>query len=366
MSNEVRDLLHNAAAKPSSAADVAGAWRRGRRMRAQRMAVSGLAVVAIVAIASLAAANVLPDDGKSVPPAATGTSAPGDCRTRTADEIPPWARSANPPSGVAHALSDDGNVAYFIFSDPMIAGHRTDRENKILWIVRQPRDGQPLKITATLPGSTLDPVHYSFPADSAPGEIYPSVVDVPAPGCWHLELAWNGHRSSVDLGYGASDEPVTTTTSTPATTTTTLPAVSGTTCRTEDLTLTISPGSGAAGSVGYDLEFRNHASTGSCTMTGYPGVSFLDAEGHQIGVPAVRNPGLSYTPVTVGPGATVYALLIVGNPDMRNCPVSTPRKIRVFPPNQTADIRLPVEGLRLCATSTSASSINPVVDHRSA
>jgi len=322
-------------------------------MRAQRRAVSGLAVVAIIAIGTLTAASVLPNDGEPSRPVAPVTTAPGTCLTRSTPDVPSWAKSANPPSAVPHALTADGNVLYFVFSDPMIAGHPTDRQNKILWIVRQPRDGQPLKITATLPGSTLEPVHYSFPANSAPGEIYPSVVDVPAPGCWHFDLAWNGHHSSADLGYAALDQPVTTTT-----TTTTIPAASASTCHTANLTVTIGQANGAAGSVGYELGFRND-STSSCTMTGYPGVSFLDASGNQIGVPAGRNQ-MAHTPVTVAPGATAYALLVVGNPDVYNCPVAVPQQVRVYPPNETDSADVYAAGIRTCSNQVVDSHINPV------
>jgi hypothetical protein len=326
-------------------------------MRAQRMVVSGLAVVAIVAIGTLAAVNVLPNDGNSPRPVPPATGAHGPCLTLNRPAVPSWAKSANPPSGVPHALTADGNVLYFVFSDPMIAGHPTDRQNKILWIVRQPRDGQPLKITGTLPGTNVAPVHYSFPADSAPGEIYPSVVDVPAPGCWHFDLAWNGHRSSVDLGYGAIDQPVATTTTTTVTTTT-IPAASASTCHTAELTVTIGQPSGAAGSVGYELGFRNDSPL-PCTMNGYPGVSFLDGSGNQIGVPADRNQ-IAHTPVTVAPGATAYALLVVGNPDVYNCPVAVPQKLKVYPPNETAFALVDAVGIRTCSNQVVDSHVNPV------
>src|SRR4051812_2026935 len=155
MSNEVRGLLHAAATKPTSDADVAGAWRRGRRMRAQRLVVSGLAVVAIVAIAALGAIAVMPDDRDAVPPAETVPTEPVVCNAlSTQPDIPSWVDSANPPNGVPHLVSPDGNVVAVVFARPLQAGTRTDgTSNKILWIMRQPRNGQPLRLTATLPES---------------------------------------------------------------------------------------------------------------------------------------------------------------------------------------------------------------------
>ena len=44
-------------------------------------------------------------------------------------------------------------------------------------------------------------VSFSFPADSAPGEISPSIVDVPEPGCWRFTLEWDGNAATLDLSY---------------------------------------------------------------------------------------------------------------------------------------------------------------------
>jgi hypothetical protein len=70
---------------------------------------------------------------------------------------------------------------------------------------------------------------------------------------------------------------------------------------------------------------------------------------------------MAHTPVTVAPGATAYALLIVGNPDVYNCPVGMPTQVRVFPPNERADARVDVNGLRVCSNQVTGSHINPVV-----
>jgi len=37
-------------------------------------------------------------------------------------------------------------------------------------------------------------------ASGGPG---PSIVDVPAPGCWRLTLSWSARRDSLDLQYRA-------------------------------------------------------------------------------------------------------------------------------------------------------------------
>jgi hypothetical protein len=44
-------------------------------------------------------------------------------------------------------------------------------------------------------------VRESLPADAGPGEIYPSYVNVPKPGCWQLSLRWAGHSDQLTLRY---------------------------------------------------------------------------------------------------------------------------------------------------------------------
>jgi hypothetical protein len=79
------------------------------------------------------------------------------------------------------------------------AGHPTNPANKVLWIVRFPREGHPLTITASQRTDRSQVVRISWPADSEPGEIYPSYVDLPKPGCWELSLAWGPHRASINI-----------------------------------------------------------------------------------------------------------------------------------------------------------------------
>ncbi len=109
-----------------------------------------------------------------------------------------WADSSSGFS-VPYSLATGGRAAAFFFADPLRAGHPANPANKVLWVVREPRDGMPLTIAARRAGSRSPTVRITRPADSGPGEIYPSYVDVPQAGCWRLALAWNGHRAAVDV-----------------------------------------------------------------------------------------------------------------------------------------------------------------------
>ena len=100
-------------------------------------------------------------------------------------------------------------------------------------------------------------------------------------------------------------------------------------------------------------------------MYGYPGVSFLDASGDQIGDPAQRQGGTP-TAVTLAAGGSAYASIAVTDPGIPPCSGSTAAtQVRVYPPGEThaATISAP-SGLLVCSSpNTSAylsSTVSPV------
>jgi hypothetical protein len=113
---------------------------------------------------------------------------------------PGWASSADPPR-IRYALAERGQVAGFVFGYPLMAGNPQPYSDKILWVVASPRDGMPLRVTGHPLGAAAPIVSSTWPADSAPGETYPSGIVVPSPGCWQFALSWNGHTDTVDLWY---------------------------------------------------------------------------------------------------------------------------------------------------------------------
>lgn len=121
------------------------------------------------------------------------------------------------------------------------------------------------------------------------------------------------------------------------------PAQSGaaSACATSALKVTVAtvPGGAAAGSSYYPIQFVN-VSAASCTLYGYPGVSFVAAQGgSQIGPAATRNPAMARQLVTLSPGQTVHAELQVidaENYPPADCGLVTAHWLKVYPPNQTA------------------------------
>ena len=110
-------------------------------------------------------------------------------------------------------------------------------------------------------------------------------------------------------------------------------------CATSGLKIKVdtSQGGAAAGSTYVPINFTNTTSS-TCTMFGYPGVSFVTSvPGSQLGRPAKRNPAIQATTVTLAPGAVAHATLQVaeaGNYDPSACKPVTAHWLRVYPPNQ--------------------------------
>jgi len=124
--------------------------------------------------------------------------------------IPVWLDQAagnNTPTFLPYAIASPATAGAFIFGYPLLAGHPTEPANKILWVVRTPRQGGPLIIDGHPLGLTAPVVHETRSADSSPGEIYPSAVDVPSAGCWHFTLTWATGRAEVDLEYVKARSP---------------------------------------------------------------------------------------------------------------------------------------------------------------
>lgn len=136
-------------------------------------------------------------------PPAGATSVAGGCGATPLyrGARPAWTAGANGPADLVQAMGRHGDVVGFLFGYPLRAGHPDDRANKILWVVREPRNGSELDVSGHPLGQAAPVVEQRQSADSSPGEIYPSIVDVPSPGCWAFTLRWNGHEDTIELPY---------------------------------------------------------------------------------------------------------------------------------------------------------------------
>ena len=104
----------------------------------------------------------------------------------------------NNPGDLPYAIADPPIAAGFLFSYPLRHG---PEGNKILWVVGAPRNGATLSITMHPLDAPQPVVLLTKPADSWPGEIYPSGETVPTAGCWVLTLRWGTHQAEAQLRF---------------------------------------------------------------------------------------------------------------------------------------------------------------------
>jgi len=154
------------------------------------------ALAALIAVSLVAASS--PASPASVAASSRAACVPTDIH---GGAPPKWTAAAfsdsSPGFKLPYALASHAAAAAFFWAPTLRAGHPTNPTNKVLWIVRYPRNGQPLRILARSGASPARTVHMSFPPDSSPGQIYPSYVDLPTPGCWRLTLRWDTRVASL-------------------------------------------------------------------------------------------------------------------------------------------------------------------------
>jgi hypothetical protein len=134
-------------------------------------------------------------------------------------------------------------------------------------------------------------------------------------------------------------------------------------CRSDRLegTLRFGPGAGSAGHVTSTLLLRNTGSA-ACTLRGYPGVSFVDAHGHRLGIPAGRE-GPAGATVTLRPGASAGARLTIADVGVyppAECRPTRASGLRVYPPGETAALYVP-HALRVCRGDERVATTGAVV-----
>ena len=124
----------------------------------------------------------------------------------------------------------------------------------------------------------------------------------------------------------------------PSTATTSASGATTAPCATAALAASVGRPDGTAGTIYYPVNLRNTGSS-TCTIQGYPGVSFVAGANNQVGQAAEHDPGSTAT-VTLSPGQTASATLGIvdaGNfpGDCQRTPVSG---LQSTPPGQTASL----------------------------
>jgi hypothetical protein len=117
------------------------------------------------------------------------------CGTVDRGVLPDWARAgfSDPHPKAPHVMARNGEITAILFGDPLSSPPDPQRGNKILWVARRTPPLGDLRITARQGERTVTRV-----VARGPG---PSIIDLPAAGCWDLTLRWSGHSDEMSLAY---------------------------------------------------------------------------------------------------------------------------------------------------------------------
>ena len=124
------------------------------------------------------------------------------------------------------------------------------------------------------------------------------------------------------------------------------------TCAASQLTAALGGGDAGAGNLYRYLVLTNHGST-PCSLTGFPGLSLLDAKGGQLGAPATFDHSMGYARVVLQPGASASDTVHTLNQGATSCS-GTSSSLRIYPPGDTASLVIPGQ-VTLCGGELSVS-----------
>jgi hypothetical protein len=98
-----------------------------------------------------------------------------------------------------YAVGRSDAIAALVFGYPLQSPPGASRNNKILWVSRKQFRFGDLHISAQ---RTRGATRVGRPVErSVAGGPGPSIIGLPAPGCWRLTLAWSDGRDTLDLRY---------------------------------------------------------------------------------------------------------------------------------------------------------------------
>jgi hypothetical protein len=136
---------------------------------------------------------------------ATVSSRPGStaCNSRVPTRLlPTWARTgfSNPRPRMPFVLASNGEIGAIVWGATLFSPPPRTHNNKILWVSRRLGvPGSDLRISARrLVGSIPEGPAVRRTVPGGPG---PSIINLPAAGCWRLSLRWSGRSDTLDLRY---------------------------------------------------------------------------------------------------------------------------------------------------------------------
>ncbi len=129
-------------------------------------------------------------------------------------------------------------------------------------------------------------------------------------------------------------------------------------CASSQLQLSLGETQGEAGSFDTPVILTNTGGA-PCTVSAYPGVSYINSSGQQLGPSAARTSGPHAEVITLQTGQAASALLHQTDPgdfDTSTCRPQKAQRLRVYPPGQTVPLSV-ADKVTVCTTSAGRSTI---------
>jgi hypothetical protein len=129
----------------------------------------------------------------------------GGTAVGTGRGLPAWADVGG--GGIPWAVGRPPEVVGVVFATELVAkGERPDGSaNKILWLTRAPISPSQLTLRAQSADAATPVVNLSVPR-VAGYQQFPSIVDLPTPGCWQIKVSW-GAGPTEDSTFGLTVLP---------------------------------------------------------------------------------------------------------------------------------------------------------------
>ncbi len=148
------------------------------------------------------------------PSASVSTSGPGSrntgagCAGTTVDTgpgLPAWADIGG--GTIPWAVGQPPEVVGVVFATELVAkGERPDGSaNKVLWLTQTPIASPQLTLRAQPADAATPVVNLTVPG-AEDNQQFPSIVDLPIPGCWRINISW-GVGSTENSTFGLTVLP---------------------------------------------------------------------------------------------------------------------------------------------------------------
>jgi len=161
--------------------------------------------VALLALVLMTPVLGMSDSAQALSSTSGNGSLAVSCAARVVDGVlPSWARAGFSESKprMRYELGTDHEIAAILWADPLLVPPSAMYNNKILWVSHVSTNGSPLLMSAQRMNGS-QPIGHAIRRQvmGGPG---PSIINLPAAGCWRFNLRWSGHRDLLDVDYVAN------------------------------------------------------------------------------------------------------------------------------------------------------------------